>query len=69
MKSYLNLTPLEKKARKASGRICCANCPIYGLCLTNKKISDACDYIFLKAYKSGYNQHKREIKNKNKIIK
>ena len=30
---------------------------------------DACDYIFLKAFKAGYNQHKKEVKSKNKIRK
>ena len=32
-------------------------------------IIDACDYIFLKAFKAGYNRHKKEVKNKNKIRK
>lgn len=64
IKHYSELSSIEKKAREASGRTYCIDCPIYGLCRTKEILLDACDYIFLKAYKAGYYQHKKETKNK-----
>ncbi len=69
MRDYSELSPLEKKAREANELTYCVKCPIYGLCRRNETIIDACDYIFLNAFKAGYNTHKKEVKNKNKIRK
>lgn len=55
MKHYSELSPLEKKAREASGRLKCTDCPIYKLCKTSEMFIDACDFIYLSAFKTGYN--------------
>ena len=53
MKHYSELSPLEKKAREASGRLKCTDCPIYKLCKTSEMFIDACDFIYLSAFKTG----------------
>lgn len=62
MKKYNELNRLEKKARTSSGRINCEKCPMFMRC--NELIMDACDYIYLTAFRKGYNTHKKETKNK-----
>lgn len=70
MKHYSELSPLEKKAREASGRLKCTDCPIYKLCKTSEMFIDACDFIYLSAFKTGYNTRKKRNKKikKEKII-
>lgn len=60
MKPFVDLDSLGKKARKASGRIRCDKCPAYTICRTNTVMHETCTYIFEHAYRSGYNQRKKE---------
>lgn len=62
MKKYNELNSLEKKARTSSGRINCEKCPMFRRC--NVVMMDACDYIYITAFKKGYNTHKKELKSK-----
>lgn len=66
MRHYSELSPLEKKAREASGRMNCGDCPAYPLCKKDERFLEACDFIYLTAYKAGYNRHKKEMRIKNK---
>lgn len=59
---YRDLDSLGKKARESSARLNCEKCPIYGRC--NTTIMDACDYIYITAFKRGYNKRKQEQKKK-----
>lgn len=68
MRHYSELSPLEKKAREASGRIKCTDCPIYKLCKTSEMFIDACDFIY-RHLKPGIIPVKRNKKiKKEKII-
>jgi hypothetical protein len=66
MKPFIELSVLEQKARKKSENIKCGDCPIYTLCRKNEMIIEACDFIYLSAFKSGYNTHKKEMRLKKK---
>lgn len=69
MKPFIELSVLEQKARKKSENIKCGDCPIYTLCRKNEMIIEACDFIYLSAFKSGYNTHKKRNEiEKEKII-
>lgn len=52
MKPFIELSVLEQKARKKSENIKCGDCPIYKLCRKNEMIIEACDFIYLSAFKS-----------------
>ena len=60
MRHYPESSSLEKKAGEAGGRTECTDRPIYKSCKTSGMFIDACDFIYLSAFKTGYNTRKKE---------
>lgn len=58
MKQYKDLDKIGKKARLASGKINCEECPAKAKC--NLLVFDVCTHVFEVGYRKGYNQHKRD---------
>lgn len=64
MKHNSELNQLENKAKKDMLSLNCKDCPIYNSC--EMKMSIACNFIYLQAYKAGYNRHEKEMRLKKK---
>ena len=60
MTPYREFDALGKKARIASGKINCEQCPAKAKC--NPLTFDVCTYVFEQGFRKGYNQYKRETK-------
>ena len=66
MKKFSELNSLEKKARRSEGTMNCGKCPNHknGIC----SMMEACSYIYMTAFKRGYNQRKKEDNVKRKEV-
>lgn len=62
MKRNQNLDSIGKKARLASGKLNCTECPAKAKC--TPVVFDVCTYAFDVGFRKGYNQRKREMQCK-----
>lgn len=64
MKPYRDLDKIGQKAWDNEKRLSCDKCPANGKC--SPTMYETCDYIYLTAFKCGYNVRKKETRIKNK---